>query len=245
MRTLIKTIGNVEKPVSMMRVENGRLVTDLTNNQIFTIQGTEALVEANKAGTIDWDKVDLIPLYKNCLADYSENAGNDFNNKIIVKVLSEKSIASIKLDNAFLITPIIQDTKLDSEEGVHEIVFAIMIKSNKDFNVRIYTEDQTLLKFNCDKEELITVKHPARKQKKMLKATTYVNLPKNLYVTDDTKHNRVAGKISVDYRDIISKTSFLNYKKVETVTLDKRLKEKVQTKVLKLYLPNKRIFIEK
>ena len=243
MKKIVKVFGNV-KNADM--VEDWKIVeakertfleTSVGKDKKFSLICNENVAE-NCKYEIDWDNLDLIPLYKNCIVNYKKSENKNFENKLVVKIVTEKPIASIKLDNAYLLTPIIQDKKID--EGINEIAFAAFTQT-KDFFIRVYTEDGNLYKFSLESTVMEEVKHQVRKQATKLKAPTYLTLPKKVYVTDNIRTNRIKDYISIFYKDLISKNTTIDAAKTEEVLLDSRIADKIDEKTIKVFVPKAKI----
>lgn len=237
MKKIVKVLGNVKEAIEDWKVveSNGKtfLETSVGKDRKFSLICNEGVKE-NCKESIDWDKLDLIPLYKNCIVDYKDNEKN-FDNKLIVKIVSENPIASIKLDNAYLLTPIIQDKHID--EGVNEVAFAITTMT-QDFFIRVYTENGQLFKYSLNEESTIDLTYQVRKQANKLKAPTYLKLPKKVYITDNTKENRIKDHISIYYKDLVSKQTKIEAERTKEVILDPRITDKIDEKTIKVFIPN-------
>ena len=175
------------REVAEMEIGNGeKLILGISRN---------LSKELSKGNKVSLRNLKLVPLYKNCMIDYSDKTDNSNNLIVNVRVPENKEIATVKLNGVLLVTPIIQDN--DIATGIHEITFAAVAEKD-DWEIIIYTIDQTKLKITAKGSTMTKAKIKINKQAGRLKGRKLLKLPKKVYVVGtDYKKERKEGFISI------------------------------------------------
>lgn len=208
-------------------IVEGNIVTEVGASKFYVPISKEA-----KEKNLSIDDLTLQPLYRNCLASVKKPNSKEF---ALVKFASDEEIATIKLENCYLVTPIIQDKKL--EEGVHVVAFGIELEQGAKINILLAGKNKAIIDVDNDSIQYRDLKIVPKKPNKRLKAKTIIHLPKNVYVTDDSKNDRQKGLISIDYRDLTSRNSVIDSKRAELI----KIKEGIDVQSIKNVIRNKRV----
>lgn len=152
---------------------------------------------------IDFEQLELIPLYRNCLLDIVERPRF---HTILLKVATEESeIADVVLENCYCITPFITDS--GENNNIKTIVFGISVQRSMmdNFAIKVIKLNGEVLVINKDGEHLEQLNEKVKKPKR-IQAPRILIIPKKTYIVDDM-NQRKDGYFSVHIYDILSRYS--------------------------------------
>lgn len=167
---------------------------------ISTTMKLQEILDKEKIPFVELNKIELVPIYRNCLAHYTaDQKKGQVKKTILVKVSTDASeLATISLRGCYVLTQIITDTTVDN--GIKEMAFAISIESD-DFNVRVFRLDGTIIDINNNGTKESKVNQQIRKPRKRISAPTLIAVPKKTYFSLNMK-DRKEGYFTVHVYDI-------------------------------------------